>query len=87
MASDITADKGRVAEVKADNLIDKIDAYQDTEVRNVITRKDLWKCAFRGLFMEGNFNFERMQGEDLHTPLSPHYRRSTVITVLIWRNL
>lgn len=28
----------------------------------VITKGILWKCAFRGLFMEGNFNFERMQG-------------------------
>lgn len=44
------------------SLIDGVDSYQDTEVRKVITKKDLWKCAFRGLFMEGNFNFERMQG-------------------------
>lgn len=62
MASDITADKGRVAEAKTSSLIDNVDAYQDTEVRQVISRKDLWKCAIRGLFMEGNFNFERMQG-------------------------
>ncbi|SUG60717.1 PTS system mannose/fructose/sorbose family IID component [Salmonella enterica subsp. arizonae] len=62
MASDITADKGRVAEAKTSSLIDNVDAYQDTEVRKVISRKDLWKCAIRGLFMEGNFNFERMQG-------------------------
>lgn len=43
------------------NLIDDIDAYQDTQVRQVISKKDLWLCAIRGLFMEGNFNFERMQ--------------------------
>lgn len=42
-------------------LVDSIDAYQDTTVRQVITKGDLWKCAIRGLFMEGNFNFERMQ--------------------------
>lgn len=42
------------------SLIDGIDEYQDTTVRKVITKGDLWKCAFRGLFMEGNFNFERM---------------------------
>ncbi|EMH1104256.1 TPA: PTS system mannose/fructose/sorbose family transporter subunit IID [Proteus mirabilis] len=44
------------------SLIDGIDEYQDTAVRKVITKGILWKCAFRGLFMEGNFNFERMQG-------------------------
>ncbi|WP_419207253.1 PTS system mannose/fructose/sorbose family transporter subunit IID [Photobacterium leiognathi subsp. mandapamensis] len=27
----------------------------------MITKKDLWLCSIRGLFMEGNFNFERMQ--------------------------
>ncbi|WP_248595841.1 PTS system mannose/fructose/sorbose family transporter subunit IID [Budvicia aquatica] len=44
------------------SLIDNIDAYEDSTPRKVITKGDLWKCAFRGLFMEGNFNFERMQG-------------------------
>ncbi|MGF1904193.1 PTS system mannose/fructose/sorbose family transporter subunit IID [Aliivibrio salmonicida] len=48
--------------VNSKSLIDGIDEYQDTEVRQVISKKDLWKCAIRGLFMEGNFNFERMQG-------------------------
>ncbi|MEF1217359.1 PTS system mannose/fructose/sorbose family transporter subunit IID, partial [Photobacterium damselae] len=38
-----------------------VDAYEDTTPRKVITKKDLWICAIRGLFMEGNFNFERMQ--------------------------
>lgn len=63
MASDITAgtltDKNPIA--AHENLVDSIDAYQDTEVRKVISKKDLWLCAIRGLFMEGNFNFERMQ--------------------------
>ena len=63
MASDITA--GTLADknpkVAHENLVDDIDAYQDTEVRKVISKKDLWLCAIRGLFMEGNFNFERMQ--------------------------
>ncbi|MCW9716198.1 PTS system mannose/fructose/sorbose family transporter subunit IID [Avibacterium sp. 21-594] len=44
-----------------ESLVDDIDAYQDQTVRKVITKGDLWKCAIRGLFMEGNFNFERMQ--------------------------
>ncbi|AAM86771.1 putative PTS permease protein [Yersinia pestis KIM10+] len=61
MASDITVDKDHTAKAKTDSLVDKIDSYQDLEVRKVVTRKDLWKCAIRGLFMEGNFNFERMQ--------------------------
>ncbi|MCD9462090.1 PTS N-acetylgalactosamine transporter subunit IID [Photobacterium phosphoreum] len=62
MASDITAgtfrDKNTQEHV---NLIDDIDAYEDTTPNKVITKKDLWMCAIRGLFMEGNFNFERMQ--------------------------
>lgn len=61
MASDITENNIRIVDAKSESLIDNVDAYQDTKVRKVITRKDLWKCAFRGLFMEGNFNFERMQ--------------------------
>lgn len=62
MASDMTT--GAQAEQNKathENLVDGVDAYEDTEVRQVITKKDLWKCALRGLFMEGNFNFERMQ--------------------------
>ena len=62
MASDITAgtfrDKNTQEHV---SLIDDIDAYEDTTPNKVITKKDLWMCAIRGLFMEGNFNFERMQ--------------------------
>lgn len=62
MASDIATNN--FVEKKAQNhvnLIDGIDAYEDGSKDNVITKKDLWHCAFRGLFMEGNFNFERMQ--------------------------
>jgi PTS system N-acetylgalactosamine-specific IID component len=62
MESNITADN--FVEKKAQNhvnLIDGIDAYEDTTKKGVITKKDLWVCAFRGLLMEGNFNFERMQ--------------------------
>lgn len=43
------------------NYWDDRDEYDDKEVRRVITNKELWSCAFRGLFMEGSFNFERMQ--------------------------
>ncbi|MDX1301329.1 PTS system mannose/fructose/sorbose family transporter subunit IID [Photobacterium sp.] len=62
MASDITA--GKLADRNSkvhESLVDDIDAYEDTTPRKVISKKDLWLCAFRGLFMEGNFNFERMQ--------------------------
>lgn len=38
-----------------------VDTYKDTTVRKVISKADIWKCAIRGLFMEGNFNYERMQ--------------------------
>lgn len=54
-------DEGFAHEGLSGGLIDNIDAYQDTEKRKVITKGDLWRCGFRGLFMEGNFNFERMQ--------------------------
>lgn len=62
MASDITA--GSLADKNTEvneSLVDGIDSYEDTTPRKVITKGDLWKCALRGLFMEGNFNFERMQ--------------------------
>ncbi len=62
MASDITAGTLADKNTKAyESLVDNIDAYEDTTPRKVITKGDLWKCAIRGLFMEGNFNFERMQ--------------------------
>ncbi|WP_051303344.1 PTS system mannose/fructose/sorbose family transporter subunit IID [Psychromonas aquimarina] len=56
-------------------LTDGIDAYQDTEVRQVITKKDLWWCAIRGLFMEGNFNFERMQAGGFAYSIIPALKR------------
>ncbi|WP_064609487.1 PTS system mannose/fructose/sorbose family transporter subunit IID [Photobacterium sp. J15] len=62
MASDITA--GTLADKNTkvqESLVDDIDSYEDTTPRKVITKKDLMVCAIRGLFMEGNFNFERMQ--------------------------
>ncbi|AOP43788.2 PTS system mannose/fructose/sorbose family transporter subunit IID [Edwardsiella piscicida] len=62
MASEVIISPAQDEKRKAASLVDNVDAYQDGEVRKVITKKDLWKCAFRGLFMEGNFNFERMQG-------------------------
>lgn len=63
MVSDIKTDTTKANNTAVgESLIDNIDAYQDSTPRKVISKKDLWICAFRGLFMEGNFNFERMQG-------------------------
>ncbi|MGF1680335.1 PTS system mannose/fructose/sorbose family transporter subunit IID [Photobacterium minamisatsumaniensis] len=61
MASDITAGTLNETNTKVhENLVDDIDAYEDTTPRKV-SKRDLWICSIRGLFMEGNFNFERMQ--------------------------
>lgn len=62
MASDIAIDTltDKSTDVHV-SLVDSIDAYEDSTPRKVITKKDLWICSIRGLFMEGNFNFERMQ--------------------------
>lgn len=57
------------------SLIDNVDSYQDNEVRKVISKKDLWKCAIRGLFMEGNFNFERMQGAGFAYSMIPALKK------------
>ncbi|GHA62515.1 PTS system mannose/fructose/sorbose family transporter subunit IID [Photobacterium aphoticum] len=46
---------------KPTSLVNDVDAYEDQHVRKVITNRDLWKIGIRGLFMEGNFNYERMQ--------------------------
>lgn len=62
MVSDIAKDTTVTAPEASESLIDNIDAYKDTTPRKVITKRDLWMCSIRGLFMEGNFNFERMQG-------------------------
>lgn len=61
MASDLVSGRVHVKTPEHESLIDNIDAYEDTTPRKVISKKDLWLCAIRGLFMEGNFNFERMQ--------------------------
>lgn len=37
------------------------DCYEDQSTPKVITKKDLWKIGMRGLLMEGNFNYNRMQ--------------------------
>ncbi|MEY0498490.1 PTS system mannose/fructose/sorbose family transporter subunit IID [Providencia rettgeri] len=58
-----------------ESYVDGIDEYQDTTVRKVITKGDLWRCAFRGLFMEGNFNFERMQGGGFAFSIIPALRK------------
>lgn len=56
-----TANPQEIDTVADSQVADNADVYQDEEPRKVITKRDLWHCAFRGLLMEGNFNFERMQ--------------------------
>lgn len=77
MASDITA--GTLADKNTkvqESLVDDIDSYEDTTPRKVITKKDLMVCAIRGLFMEGNFNFERMQAGGFAYSIIPALKKN-----------
>jgi PTS system N-acetylgalactosamine-specific IID component len=74
----MVSDNKAITETKnlpAESYIDGVDEYQDNTVRKVITKGDLWRCAFRGLFMEGNFNFERMQGGGFAFSIIPALRK------------
>ncbi|RJX75259.1 PTS system mannose/fructose/sorbose family transporter subunit IID [Vibrio sinensis] len=51
------------------------DHYQDQSVKKVITKKDLWKIGFRGLLMEGNFNYARMQAGGFCYSISPALKK------------
>ena len=58
MVSDIKMDTTKANNTAVgESLIDNVDAYQDSTPRKVISKKDLWICAFRGFFLEWNFNF------------------------------
>lgn len=76
MASDIAvgtlADNNTHVHV---SLVDDIDAYEDNTSRKVISKKDLWLCSIRGLFMEGNFNFERMQAGGFAYAITPALKK------------
>ena len=64
MASDITYDQnialGSQDSPIADDILDR-DYYEDQSKEAVVTKRDLWNISWRGLLMEGNFNYERMQ--------------------------
>lgn len=51
------------------------DSYSDQVVKKVITKQDLWKIGFRGLLMEGNFNFNRMQAGGFCYSISPALKK------------
>ena len=55
--------------------ISNTDSYQDRTVNKVITKNDLWKIGFRGLLMEGNFNFSRMQAGGFCYSISPALKK------------
>ena len=65
MASDITYSSDLAGSKDlVDSVSDEIlsqDYFEDQSKEEVITKRDLWKISIRGLFMEGNFNYERMQ--------------------------
>ncbi|NQZ51561.1 MAG: PTS system mannose/fructose/sorbose family transporter subunit IID [Moritella sp.] len=44
-----------------DHVSATAEGYRDKTANKVITKRDLWHIGFRGLLMEGNFNYERMQ--------------------------
>lgn len=57
------------------NINMNADSYQDKSVNKVITKNDLWKIGFRGLLMEGNFNYNRMQAGGFCYSISPALRK------------
>lgn len=51
------------------------DSYNDQTTKKVITKNDLWKIGFRGLLMEGNFNYNRMQAGGFCYSISPALKK------------
>lgn len=56
-------------------VISNTDSYSDKTATKVITKNDLWKIGFRGLLMEGNFNFNRMQAGGFCYSISPALKK------------
>lgn len=53
------------------NITSNTAVYEDQSTKKVITKRDLWKIGFRGLLMEGNFNYSRMQAGGFCYSISP----------------
>ncbi|MGR5208760.1 PTS system mannose/fructose/sorbose family transporter subunit IID [Vibrio alfacsensis] len=60
---------------KSVKMTEYTDLYQDQDKPKVITKQDLWKIGFRGLLMEGNFNFSRMQAGGFCYSISPALKK------------
>lgn len=52
-----------------------IDVYQDQSVEKVITQKDLNRIAWRSLFLQASFNYERMQANGWLYTMMPALRK------------
>ena len=69
--SEMTMTSDHYHEDEVNSVISNTDSYSDQSVKKVITKQDLWKIGCRGLLMEGNFNFNRMQGGGFCYSISP----------------
>lgn len=52
-----------------------VNAAEGTEPERKITRRDLWSMAFRSLFLQSSFNYERMQAGGWLYSLLPALKR------------
>ncbi|MCJ0821031.1 PTS system mannose/fructose/sorbose family transporter subunit IID [Vibrio vulnificus] len=73
--AEMTMNPDQYHEDAVSSVISNTDSYSDQAVKKVITKKDLWKIGFRGLLMEGNFNFNRMQAGGFCYSISPALKK------------
>lgn len=73
--SEMTMTSDHYHEDEVNSVISNTDSYSDQSVKKVITKQDLWKIGCRGLLMEGNFNFNRMQGGGFCYSISPALKK------------
>lgn len=73
--AEMTMNPDQYHEDAASSVISNTDSYSDQAVKKVITKQDLWKIGFRGLLMEGNFNFNRMQAGGFCYSISPALKK------------
>ncbi|WP_232055205.1 PTS system mannose/fructose/sorbose family transporter subunit IID [Vibrio taketomensis] len=73
--SEMTMNPAHYHEDSVSSVISNTDSYSDQSVKKVITKQDLWKIGFRGLLMEGNFNFNRMQAGGFCYSISPALKK------------
>ncbi|BAC93303.1 phosphotransferase system, mannose/fructose/N-acetylgalactosamine-specific component IID [Vibrio vulnificus YJ016] len=73
--AEMTMNPDQYHEDAVSSVISNTDSYSDQAVKKVITKQDLWKIGFRGLLMEGNFNFNRMQAGGFCYSISPALKK------------